>query len=73
MATLSELALYQQRLMDVFTSAETVDDALRALHTDAAFAPFQTQIAQWDPDMIGVALAVTKRWAVQNSGRGEGL
>jgi hypothetical protein len=59
--------------MDLFAQAETVDDILAAFDSEPAFQPFRKLVTTWDRDMLGVAIAVTRKWAHPSSSRGEGL
>ena len=64
MITLDTIANFQNKLMDLFSKASSVDEALLSLKSDPSFAPFSEWILTWNPDMIGVAMTVTRTWSV---------
>jgi len=73
MPSLVELADFQEKLMEVFATAQSVDQALDRLEQEKEFQQFKEAIATWNPDMVGIAIAVTQKWAYRSVDGGEGL
>jgi hypothetical protein len=62
-ASLAEFAEFQSRLMEVLATARSVEHALDLLQSEVEFQPFKEVIASWSPDMLGIAIEVTQKWA----------
>lgn len=59
----SELADYQDALMELFLSGLSHDQLLKTLKTDPRFDRYRDYVNQFDPDMVAVACELMWKWA----------
>lgn len=62
-----ELAEFQAALLKLLDQPLSAKEMLERLKSDAAFAPFQPYIAQFDLRSIEVAAEITKKWGKKMS------
>ena len=62
----NELAYFQEVLLDTFLRFSTAEEARSALLCDARLSSFHSQINQWEPRMLELAVLLTRKWAVRD-------
>jgi hypothetical protein len=66
----ADLARFQAALLELLSQPLGADEMARRLREDEAFAPFQDYVAGFEPRMIEVAAALTKKWGRRSDGQG---